>query len=274
MFRFLLTQNIKLTLYDIILRGREVRPMLSLLFLSKRKPKTIEEKITLIQQGDQKLRDELIHDYKPFIAKSVSSVCKRYINESDDEFSIGLIAFNEAIQKFSTERGSSLLSFADVLIKRRVIDYIRQQSRAVTISMDFESEFQDEEHSRSSIEDELSIEEFRRKNEEQLRKEEIIQFQKILEDFGLSFNEIVDQAPKHADARKNAIEVAKLLIENEELKKQLLEKKRLPIKQLEKMVHLSRKTIERNRKYIIAIAIVFMGDFVYLKDYLKGVLEG
>lgn len=274
MIRSLLTQNIKLTLYDIILRGREVRPMLSLLFLSKRKPKTIEEKIAFIQQGDQKLRDELIHDYKPFIAKSVSSVCKRYINESDDEFSIGLIAFNEAIQKFSTERGSSLLSFADVLIKRRVIDYIRQQSRAMTISMDFESEFQDEEHSRSSIEDELSIEEFRRKNEEQLRKEEIIQFQKILKEFGLSFYEIVEQAPKHADARKNAIEVAKLLIENEELKQQLLEKKRLPIKQLEKMVHLSRKTIERNRKYIIAIAIVFMGDFVYLKDYLKGVLEG
>ncbi|MCY7551547.1 RNA polymerase subunit sigma, partial [Bacillus safensis] len=30
---------------------------------------------------------------------------------------------------------------------------------------------------------------------------------------------------------------------------------------------------ERNRKYIIAMAIIMTGDYVYLKDYLKGVLN-
>jgi len=35
----------------------------------------------------------------------------------------------------------------------------------------------------------------------------------------------------------------------------------------------SRKTVERNRKYIIAMAIIITGDYVYLKDYLKGVLN-
>jgi RNA polymerase sigma factor len=39
------------------------------------------------------------------------------------------------------------------------------------------------------------------------------------------------------------------------------------------MVKVSRKTIERNRKYIIAIALILIGDYVYLKDYIKGVLE-
>ncbi len=39
------------------------------------------------------------------------------------------------------------------------------------------------------------------------------------------------------------------------------------------MVSVSRKTIERNRKYIIAIALILSGDYVYMKDYLKGVLE-
>ena len=50
--------------------------------------------------------NELIDSYKPFIAKTVSSVCKRYIHESDDEFSIGLIAFNEAIQKYIPKKGT------------------------------------------------------------------------------------------------------------------------------------------------------------------------
>jgi RNA polymerase sigma factor len=53
----------------------------------------------------------------------------------------------------------------------------------------------------------------------------------------------------------------------------LYAKKRLPIKELERHVHISRKTIERNRKYIIAIAIILSGEFHYLQDYIKGVLD-
>ena len=103
--------------------------MLGLFFKKNQRKKSLEESVELIQKGDTTLQNELIKSYKPFIAKTVSSVCKRYIYESDDEFSIGMIAFNEAIEKFNTEKGSSLLSFAEVLIKRRVIDYIRKNAK-------------------------------------------------------------------------------------------------------------------------------------------------
>lgn len=247
--------------------------LFNLVFLPKKKPKTLEEKVKRIQQGDNELREDVIKDYQPFIAKSVSSVCKRYISENDDEFSIGLIAFNEAIQKFSTEKGSSLLSFADVIIKRRVIDYIRQQSREQTVSIDFSSETLEEDHQGSVVEDEISIDDYLKKEDAQRRREEIIQFQATLKEFGLSFNDLVEQSPKHADARENAIGIAQIVVENEELRKYLMEKKRLPIKKLEKKVSLSRKTIERNRKYIISISIILMGDYVYLRDYIEGVLK-
>lgn len=70
----------------------------------------------------------MIEDYQPFIATSVSRVCKRYIDqEQDDEFSIGLIAFNEAIDSFHEGKGSSFFTFARLVISRKVIDYIRQQ---------------------------------------------------------------------------------------------------------------------------------------------------
>ncbi|HEY2419956.1 MAG TPA: RNA polymerase subunit sigma, partial [Neobacillus sp.] len=120
---------------------------------------------------------------------------------------------------------------------------------------------------------ELSLDDYRKKTDEQLRKEEIIHFQNLLNKFELSFSDLVEHSPKHADARKNAILAAKILVENQELKEMLLEKKRLPIKQLEQMVKVSRKTIERNRKYIIAIALILSSDYVYMKDYIKGVLE-
>ena len=240
--------------------------------MAKKRRRPLEETVEKIHQGDSELREELIDSYKPFIAKTVSAVCKRYIHESDDEFSIGLIAFNEAIQKYSSEKGNSLLSFAEVMIKRRVIDYIRQQSRNQNLSFTIDND-SEEDQQRSTIEDELSLDDYRKKTEQELRREEIVQFQNILKEFDLSFQDLLEQSPKHADARKNAMLVAKAMVDNENLKLLLLEKKRLPIKHLEDMVDVSRKTIERNRKYIIAIALILIGDYVYLKDYIKGVLE-
>jgi RNA polymerase sigma factor len=247
--------------------------MLGLLFLTRNKKRTLEESVQLIQQGDTLLLNEIIDAYKPFIAKNVSSVCKRYIYETDDEFSIGLIAFNEAIEKYSPEKGSSLLSFAEVIIKRRVIDYIRKQTKNQHVSIDLTYSSLEEESAGMVIVNELSLEEYRKKSDEEIRKEEILHFQALLTSFDLSFSDLVENSPKHADARENAILVARQLVGNQELKSFLIEKKRLPIKQLEKMVNVSRKTIERNRKYIIAIALILSSDYVYLNDYLKGVLE-
>jgi RNA polymerase sigma factor len=241
--------------------------------MARRQKRELEEKVRLIQQGDLTLHNELIDSYRPFIAKTVSSVCKRYIYESDDEFSIGLIAFNEAIQKYNSEKGASLISFSELLIKRRVIDYIRSQTKYETLSLDHSYTTYEDENEGTSIEAELSFENFKRKTEEGLRKEEILQFTEVLKQFGLSFQDLLENSPKHEDARTNAILTAKILTENEELKTYLLEKKRLPIKQLESFVSVSRKTIERNRKYIMAISLILIGDYVYLKDYLKGVLE-
>ena len=93
--------------------------------------------------------------YLPFV--------KDTSHESDDEFSIGLIAFNEAIQKYNSEKGHSLISFSELLIKRRVIDYIRSQSRNMSISIDFSSTAHEDDSGRTTIDDELSIENYKRK---------------------------------------------------------------------------------------------------------------
>ncbi|SHS99693.1 RNA polymerase sigma factor sigI [Mycobacteroides abscessus subsp. abscessus] len=252
----------------------EVKLLLGLLFLPKKKKRSLEETVLAIQNGDQVLQNELIYQYKPFIAKTVSSVCKRYISETDDEFSIGLIAFNEAIQKYSSDKGSSLLSFAEVIIKRRVIDYIRQQIKHQNLSMDANGfEENEDEVSQSSLEANMSLEEYHKQTDDELRKQEIIRFSKLLTEFDLTFKDLVENSPKHADARKNAMLVAREIVSNEEIKQILVEKKRLPIKQLENSVSVSRKTIERNRKYIIAIALILMNDYLYLQEYIKGVLE-
>lgn len=247
-----------------------MKSVLSLLFkIGKRRTKSLEDEVLEIQAGNLQLQNQLIYKYKPFIAKAVSSVCKRYINETDDEFSIGLIAFNEAIEKYSKDKGSSLLSFAELIIKRRVIDYIRKESKNITVTMS-EQDVDQDDYASNKIEATLSVEEFQKQIDQEQRKEEILYYQTVLKDFGLSFSDLLECSPKHADARQNAIVVAHTLVQNQELKKHLFEKKMLPMKHLEGLVDVSRKTIERNRKYIIAVSIILSGDYIYLKDYLKG----
>lgn len=247
--------------------------MLGLLFTAFKKKRSLESTVMKIQQGDRSLRNDTIESFKPFIAKTVSSVCRRYIYESDDEFSIGLIAFNEAIDKYSPEKGSSLLAFAETIVKRRVIDYLRSQSRRKEVAVDIALD--DKVHQNQDYFDNInSIQEYEKQLESEKRNEEIQLYISHLQDFGLSFEDLVNTSPKHADARKGAVMMAKMLMEDDELKEILFTKKRLPVKQLEGRVDVSRKTIERNRKYIIAVAIILNGDFLYLKEYIKGVING
>lgn len=225
-----------------------------------------------IQRGNEALRNELIEQYKPFIAKTASSVCKRFIREEDDEASIGLIAFNEAIEKYAPHKGGSFLSFAELLIKRRLIDYIRKEARMRDAVWHVENGENSEQVAQTYLDAKLSVDEFYRQIEQEQRREEILHYQQVLKQFGIHFHDLVEQSPKHKDARLNAIRVAQLLVENEHLVHLLFQKKQLPIKQLEAMASVSRKTIERNRKYIIAVAVILAGDYLYLKDYIKGVL--
>ncbi len=230
---------------------------------------TLEDKVEYIQQGDEQLRNEIIEAYQPYIAKCVADVCKRYIKKNNDEFSVGMIAFNEAIQMYSREKGASFLAFAQVIIKRKVIDYIRKEQRqymSLTLDVSEEEELED-----SPLEVLEAKKIFQLEEESWCRKQEIKDLSKQLKEYKISFKELTQISPKHRDARESAVFAAKQLVDDPELREYVRQKKRVPIKRLLKVVSVSKKTLERNRKYIIAIFLILTGDYVYLKEYLKGV---
>lgn len=233
---------------------------------------SLEEHVLAVQLGDEQARHHLLSDYKPFIAKSVSKVCKRYIDpEKDDEFSIGLMAFNEAIDAYSQEKGSSFLSFANLVITRKVIDYIRSEKHDwSTISLDQEHEEEDG-HSKDR---QIAVASKKVYQEEELawyRQLEIAEYNQKLKEFKLSFSELAQVSPKHQDAKETSQHIARVIYEDDEVREYILKKKRLPIKKILPMVDVSKKTLERNRKYILAIFVLLNEDFTYLKDYIKGV---
>ena len=91
----------------------------------------------------------------------------------------------------------------------------------------------------------------------------------MLSEYGVRLSELVKISPKHQDARDRALEVARILANDPELLKFLTQRKALPLKELEKVVKVSRKTLERQRKYIITLTLILVGEFHYLQEYLK-----
>lgn len=219
---------------------------------------------------DPTYRNDFIKKYQPFIAKVASKVCKQYIDPSRDEYSVAIEAFNEAIDHFQQKQGSTFLSFAEMVIRRRVIDYIRKETRQ-TRDIFLEHEIRDEENQQteSLAQINASVAKYQAQQESEKRKLDILEYQKQLEQFDITFSELIHLCPKHVDARENAKQIAKFLAERQDFIDHLLEKKQLPMKELLKFVNCSRKTVERNRKYIIAMALIYIGDFVSLRSYIE-----
>jgi RNA polymerase sigma factor len=232
---------------------------------------TPEQLILRIQQGDIRLRNQFITDYQPYVAKMTSRFCKRYIDPSrDDEFSIALLAFNEAINQFSAEMGRSFFGFAETVVRRRLIDYVRKEKRFAGqipySSFDAEDE---EENVVNPIEVHQAIEQYEHDKVAEERRNEIAELNMMLSQFGISFMDLVEASPKHTDSREALFDIARLLAGSRTMMTTLVQKKILPIKDLLDVVQVSRKTLERNRKFIIAIALIYNGPFAYLKDYLN-----
>jgi RNA polymerase sigma factor len=230
-----------------------------------------EELVRDIQQGDTRLRNQFITDYQPYVAKVTSRFCKRYVDPArDDEFAVALSAFNEAINQFSHQAGRSFLSFAETVIRRRLIDFVRKEQRFNQQVPYSSFEVEDEEENMvNPVEVHQAIREYEQQKDMEERRSEIMELNRVLGEFDIRFSDLVDASPKHVDSRESITGIGVMLASDSSLMRILLSKRMLPIKELLELTNVSRKTLERNRKYIIAIAIIYNGPYPYLRDYLK-----
>ncbi|MGI6149675.1 MAG: RNA polymerase sigma factor SigI [Firmicutes bacterium] len=221
--------------------------------------------------GDERVREQILQEYRPFFLRVASSVCRKYlVLGRDDEASIAMIAFNEAIDAYDDSAGASFLSFAEIVIKRRMVDYFRRKTKRqeeVPLSS-FESE-DNEDSVIKKIESKEAVATLQIQLEAEERREEIFRLNQLLSHYGITFSDLVKGSPKHQDARERALEVARILTNDPVLLQYLTSKKALPLKELQQRVKVSRKTLERQRKYIIALTLILIGEFYYLQEYLK-----
>ncbi|WP_252504279.1 RNA polymerase sigma-I factor [Sporosarcina sp. Marseille-Q4943] len=238
---------------------------------NKKSDTQLNELVWKAKSGDEEVMNELLIAFTPFMKKTASFVCNRFIDDSDEEFSIAMVGFHEAVLKYKPEENASLQTFAHLIMKRRLIDHIRKEAvrtANVLLTIDDDGDAKPREYAF----DESSIFSYSEERRAEERREEMAEYATLLQEYGLSFRELAEVSPKHADSRKTAFQIAQIIAETPEFYEHLLENKRLPMKQLEHIVEVSRKTIERHRKYIIAVTLLLNNDFTYIKEYVKGEL--
>lgn len=203
--------------------------------------------------------NELIDQHMPFIVKSISDVTGRYVScENDEELSIGMLGFNEAIERYDNEKGH-FLSFAKLVISSRIKNYLKGENK----------------HQHSSLEElmdkglEIKDDYVEHEEDNSLLIEDINKLKSEISSFGFSLEDLVNEAPKQQATRINAINLSKQISKEEELTSFMYLKKRLPIKKIVLRFQVTEKVIKRSKKFIISVVIIIDKNLSSLKNWIR-----
>ncbi len=219
-------------------------------------------------KSDTRVSEQLLQRHEAYILACASKVCHRYVTKNDDEWSVSMIAFAEAIDSYELNKGS-FLSFSKLVIKRRLLDYFRSQNKYKNeITVDpyiFDSEPEEEV-------DDVAIrmavaETVNKKSNEDLRLE-IKAINDVLEAYSISFLDLTKCSPRADKTKRACAKAINYILSNPILISELHDTKLLPLKLIEKNSEVPRKILERHRKYIIAAIEILSGEYPSLAEYL------
>ena len=225
---------------------------------------------------DQEEMNEFIKQHKSFIASCAYKTTGRFVTESDDAFQVAMIAFYEAVNKYDAEKGG-FLSFASLVIKRRILDDLDRENRhAGEIPADMTEAVEDEyvsdpfsadvREGLGSAAREIYIEEQRKQD----IKDEISQLSEILGEYGFSFYDLTKCSPVSRKTKEACAAVIHAVRTDPALYYKMKQTKNLPVKELCHMTGVKRKILERHRKYLIAVSEIMNGEYDRLQDYVGG----
>ncbi|MFT8312892.1 MAG: RNA polymerase sigma-I factor [Clostridium sp.] len=228
---------------------------------------SLEEQVEKAKRNQEEL-NKLIEAYKPFIASILHKKTGKFFEYGyDDELTIGMMAFKEAIEAYDKSKGKFLTFAKHVIILRNIDHYRKSEKLKDKICLQEISTSEDDRESNAMMS--KAIKEYEYEKENEIRKLEILEYKKELKKWGIEFSELVQVSPKQENLKKLYKEVAQLIITEPEMLDRLISVKRLPIKEIQRNMLVHRKKLERGRIYIIALVIVLIGDYDVIKEYIN-----
>ncbi|NMA06448.1 MAG: sigma-70 family RNA polymerase sigma factor [Ruminococcaceae bacterium] len=216
---------------------------------------------------DNNAADDLILQYMGFIKSETSKFTGRICTGNEDEFSISMFAFYEAIVNYDKNRGN-FIAFASMAIKNRLIDYSRKEKRhdgniSIYVAPDDDS---DEQNLLDTVPEDSNVLEYQ---DQKIAEEEILEFEKQLTSFGVSLSDVADNSPKQQRTLESCHKALRSAYENREVMDKFIETKRLPLAELTALSGVDRKTLERHRRYLVAILLAYSNGYEIIRGHLN-----
>ena len=227
---------------------------------------------------DPRAFDRLVEGRRQWLLGLCGQTAHRYVTDSDDEWSISLMALDEAVKGYDEGKGD-FLAFASVVVRRRVTDWLRTEGRhsqEVTVGA-FDEEPEEPDAAQLQTQTKLAgaaMERESRQDTADRAREEIAAMQSILKEYGFSFFDLAESSPKAEKTKKSCGTAIRCLIASVVMMAKMRLSRLLPMKELTAESGVARKILDRHRRYIIAGAEILDGDFPILAGYLRFVKEG
>ena len=189
------------------------------------------------------------------------------VDRREELFSVAMMAFYEAIQKYDVEKGH-FFPFANRVVCTRIIDHIRKiyRSEGQTVSLDDDTD--EQATAQSAAVEEISIRAYDAQRRQEALVEEIEQFKSEIATWGITMDSLAKSSPKHQQLRDECRAAVAKIHQSPDIVQTIQLKRYFPIKAVAEITGLPQKKLERARTFIIASLIIKMGDYVLLSDYV------
>lgn len=223
----------------------------------------LNERIILAKSNSSEL-DSLLQDYLPFVQGVISK--QGYANvEYDEQLSVALLVFVNCVAQFDVAKGN-FLTYLGVAIANRLKDEGKKQARTArhTISLDDTSEdaaIQQASHA-------ASLQGYSVQEERTQLAEEIDALSQALSEYGIAFFELEKVAPRQKRSRRQCAQLARTILQDADMLDTLQRTKRLPAKALAEKSGQSLKTLDKHRRYIMALVVILLGDYPSIQTFI------
>lgn len=104
-------------------------------------------------------------------------------------------------------------------------------------------------------------------------KQEIEELSAVLNSFGVGFSDVADKSPKQERTLSAFTSAIQYAIENREILDKLLKTEKLPMAKLVAGGDVERKTLERHRKYILAMLLIQTNGYEIIRGHLQHIFK-
>lgn len=225
----------------------------------------------LVAQGSPEAMEDFLRDHEFFIKKTAGDVLGHSIDSSDDEWSVALQAFHEAVGAYREDKGA-FISHARLVIRRRLIDHLRKEKRfdveRAVDPLHFDGYLEDEDSGiGAAVLDKVT------RREEHALTDEIEGITKEMAPFGITFMDLTACSPRSRKTRQQAAIVLNFLLSRTDCQEVIRFHGTLPIAVILEETGVERKFLDKYRKYLITAMLILEGDYPGLQGYLHFIKE-